>query len=717
MATTISGSLSTLSNNASSNASTGSSAAASSSVTGNTGNLANTSSQGALASAGIGSGLNVSQLVGQLMSVAQAPVNLLNNKISSYQTELSAYGQLSAASYAFQTALGGLTSKAGFQTMSATASAPAVLSATASATAQVGSLSVNVSQLAQPQTLVAAGQASTTAPIGAGGTTTISFQFGAITGGSVTNGTYTGATFSQDINRGSGSITIDSSDNSLQGIANAINKAGLGVAASIVNDGSNTPWRLSLTSTSAGAHSAMKINVSGDPALQSLLGQDPAGTQALTQTQAAQSAALTVNGLAITSDSNTVNNAIAGVKLNLTGTGASTLTVAQDNTSIASNVQSFVTAYNTLQASVSAMAAPGGTAGAAGPLAGQFNVQQVQTQLRRALGASMVDASGANATLADIGITFQKDGTLALDNTKLNQVLTTKPGEVASLFAQNATTTDNQIQFVNAASTTRAGTYSVRVASLATQGVLTGAAAANTTITAGSNDALSLMLDGVAASVTIPAGTYTADGLATAVQSAINGSSTLTNAGVSVAVAQNNGVLSITSASYGSDSFVSVSGTAASGLMGGSPTLVQGTDVSGTINGQPARGTGQTLIGIPGSDVDGLSVQVLGGSVGARGTISLSQGFANSLNSLAASFNSANGLLTNATNTINADITSTNAQITRLNQQLSLLQATYQAQFSALDTTIASLNSTQSYLTGQLNSLASTTSYIFSNAK
>ena len=106
------------------------------------------------------------------------------------------------------------------------------------------------------------------------------------------NGVYTGASFAENPDQPSGSITIDSSNNSLQGIRDAINKAGLGVTATIVADGSAEPNRLVLTSDKTGAASSMKITVDGDAALQNLLGYDPAdgGAQKLSQTSAAQNA-------------------------------------------------------------------------------------------------------------------------------------------------------------------------------------------------------------------------------------------------------------------------------------------------------------------------------------------------------------------------------------------------------------------------------------------
>ena len=707
------------------NASTGSSSA-SAPATGSTGttsssanplnSYATSSNSGTLSSLGIGSGLNSNALISSLMSVAQAPITAVNNQIGGYQAEISAYGQLSGATYSFQVALGGLTSASAFQATAGTPSNTAVLSATTDSTAVAGNYSINVTALAQPETLVAAGQASQTASIGSGASTTLTFQFGTLSGGTAASGKYSGATFTQSAARPGGSVTINSSDNSLQGIASAINSANLGVSASIVNDGSGTPYRLSLSSSTTGAAGAMKISVNGDPALQALLGQDPAGTQNLTETQAAQDANLTVNGLAITSPTNTVPNTLTGTTLNLTGTGTTSLVVSQNTTAIQTNVQAFVTAYNTLDSTINTLTAAGVGGAAGGPLAGQFSALQTQSQLRQALNTTMFDAAGKSATLADIGITFQKDGSLALDTTKLSSAMAANSNEVGSLFAQNAVTSDSLVSFLSAGSGAAAGKYNINVGAMATQGVLTGASNAGSTITAGVNDGLDVVVDGVSASVTLPAGTYTATTLATAVQSAINGAPNLSKAGVSVSVAQNNGVLSVTSASYGSNSFVSLGGNAAGNLIGTGPTGKNGTDITGTINGQPATGSGQILTGLAGSAVDGVKLKVTGGSSGSRGNLSLSQGFANVLNNLATQFNSPTGLISTATNALNSNVTDDQNQVTRLNSQLTLLQAQYQAEFTQLDTLMSSLNATQSYLTNQLNSLASTTAYIYSGS-
>ncbi|WP_296443195.1 flagellar filament capping protein FliD, partial [Rhodoferax sp. UBA5149] len=264
--------------------------------------------------------LDVPTLVSQLMAVERRPIDKLTTKIASYETKISSFGTLSSLVSSFQTAAKGLNT--GLQKLAATPSDPGVLSATTGSSAVPGSYAVNVSQLAQSHSLVASGQASSTAAIGDGSATTVTFDLGAISGGTLTNGIYSGAAFTSN-GSGTVSLSIDGSNNTLEGIRDAINAAAPGVTATIVNDGSGTPYRLALSSSSSGVSNSVKITTSGgDGAIDSLLGYDPAGTQNLTQTLAAQDAKLTVNGIAITSASNTVNEAIQGVTLTLKNTTA-----------------------------------------------------------------------------------------------------------------------------------------------------------------------------------------------------------------------------------------------------------------------------------------------------------------------------------------------------------------------------------------------------------
>jgi flagellar hook-associated protein 2 len=379
--------------------------------------------------------LDVPTLVSQLMAVERRPIDTLNTQITSYQTKISSFGTLSGLVSSFQTAAQNLGTT--LQKLAATPSDPSVFSATAGSTAVPGNYTVEVSKLAQSQSLVAAGQASSTAVIGNGTATTVTFDFGTIGGGTLTNGVYSGAAFTSNGN-GTASITIDSTNNTLEGIRDAINSAAMGVTATIVNDGSGTPYRLALTSGSSGASNSMKITTSGgDGSIGSLLGYDPAGTQNLTQTIAAQNADLTVNGIAITSASNTVSEAIQGVTLTLTNTTAApaSLTVARDTTAINTAASGFVEAYNALASQIKSRSAYATNGSTGGALAGDGTLRVMQDQLR---GIFNTPASGGTLTsLAEVGIAFQKDGSLSLDSSKLNSAISTNFSDVTNLFSSS----------------------------------------------------------------------------------------------------------------------------------------------------------------------------------------------------------------------------------------------------------------------------------------
>jgi flagellar hook-associated protein 2 len=384
-------------------------------------------------SASTATAFDVPALVSQLMAVERKPIDDLNTKVSSYQTKISSFGTLSSLVSALQGSAGALSTSLGRTT--AVPSNAQALASSSDSSAVPGTYSVNVSQLAQAQNLVAAGQASSSAAIGSGAPTTLNFDFGAISGGTLANGVYSGASFTPNGN-GTASIVIDGTNNTLEGIRDAINDAGIGVTATLVNDGSGTPWRLALSATESGAANSLRITASGgDGTLGSLLAYDPAGTQNMNQTQAAQNASLTVNGIAITSASNTVSGAIQGVTLTLQGTTAApaALTVARDATAIKAAAASFVDAYNALATQMKSRSAYGSTGSAAGSLAGDGTLRLMQDQLRSLFNTPAT--GGVMTSLAEVGIAFQKDGTLKLDSTRFDAALAGNFTDVKNLFA------------------------------------------------------------------------------------------------------------------------------------------------------------------------------------------------------------------------------------------------------------------------------------------
>ena len=890
-----------------------------------------------ISSPGIGSGLNVNDIVSKLMVAESTPLTQFDKKSASYLAQVSAFGNLSSALGSFQGSLSSLTSLSGFQTMSTTPGDSTVFTATASSTAKPGSYRVNITQIAQAQTLASGGYKSTTAAIGLGAKTTINFSLGTVSGGSfgvtggalgaslhtagltpgalsinntaiATDGTtrsarlladainakstttgvsakasatvtsatlfgaagastfgqvdtsgggtyslsvggveialqatgvaggagvtaasidaaltgntataraladanitytgnaadgtlqftnadgsniaiaeavsgsvtggignsgaanigssttavgsislisadgspinvggtnpagagltagiggaYLGATYAADSERTSGNIVIDSSNNSLQGIMDAINKGNFGVTASIVSDGSTgtnaTPNRLILTSTATGQNSTMKITLAGagadpaDPALVSLLGYDPGGTQSLSQKTAASNTKATVNGIDVTSSSAGISGAITGVTISALKVGSSTLTVSKDTASLNSAVNGFVKAYNDLTTQMTALGGYNADTKTGGPLLGDTTLRNLQASIRRQMSSSITGLQDSSLTnLSQIGISFQKDGTLTLDSTKLQKAIDSNYNDIAGLFAAVGRSNDPDVKFVSSSAKTQAGDFALNITQLATKGVLKGASAlpaetvidADTTWTITLNDTVPANLTNTQ-TVTIPAGTYNPSQLATMLQSSINGVNAFATAGATVAATiGDDGTLKLESTRYGSKSNITVSsatGSPVSTVFGGAAS-VAGVDVAGTIGGYTATGDGQTLTGAPGAPVDGLKLTVAGDTTGSRGTFGFSQGYAYQLNNLAAGYLGSQGALTSRTTGLNKSVADITKQRDAFSARLVDIEARYRKQYSSLDTLIASMNTTTSFLTQQLAALS-----------
>ncbi len=387
---------------------------------------------GTLTASGVGSGLDVKSLVSQLMAVEQRPLTLLTHKEGVFQAKLTALGSVQGSLSALQSAAKTLAA-AGTASYSTSVSDSAILGASADSTAAAGSYSVAVTKLAQVQKLVspAPGRASLTAAIGTGSATTLTVTLGTISGTPV-NGQYASAGFAADASKVPVTLTIDSSNNTLAGIRDAINAANAGVTASIINDGSGSPYRLALTSNATGAVNSMKLSVSGDAAIAALLEYNPtAASQNLNETQTAQDAALAVDGVNVTSATNSVAGAIQGVTLNLAKAptaSAVTVTVQRDNSKLSSALGALVNAYNGANKAIAGATAKGAI------LQGDWAVLGLQRNVRAILGGVQT-AGGAYTTLSQLGISFQKDGTLALDSAKLSDALSAKVGDAAALAA------------------------------------------------------------------------------------------------------------------------------------------------------------------------------------------------------------------------------------------------------------------------------------------
>jgi flagellar hook-associated protein 2 len=536
------------------------------------------------------------------------------------------------------------------------------------------------------------------------GTGTITFRFG----------TYDG-TFTANPAKAIESVTIDATNNSLQGIRDAVNAADAGVTASIVNDGSG--YRLLFKSDDSGEDNSLEVTVTDtgdgnnlDNAGLSQLAYDPTGTlgngKNMTETSEAQDAAFSIDGLSMTRSSNTVTGAIEGVTLELTGETSGTpetLTLAQDLTDVTTKVQAFVDSYNTLNSTLDDLAGYDTSTEEGGILLGDSMVNSVTSSIRNILTGAISGLSGSYTSLAQVGISFQLDGTLELDTSDLNDALEDDVDAVAKVFAATGTPSDSLISYVSSTDDTVVGDYAVTVTQLATQGVFTGGAAALTVDA--TNDTFELDVDGVSSgTITLTQGVYASgDDLAAQIQSQINGDDDLQSSGVSVVVSYDVDHFVITSASYGDASKVELTTVEGTGLGLDTGSDVDGVNVAGTIGGVAATGIGQSLYGS--GDTDGLKITVAGGALGSRGTLSFTRGVASQLDILIDSYTATGSLIDIRSDGLNDRLDYLDEQRERLDRRIAAIESRYQTQFAALDIMLSQLQATSSYLTQQLASL------------
>ena len=319
--------------------------------------------------------------VEQTMAGQRGAAVRLNQSLNSSQARLSGLGQLQGALSVFEDLAESLAGS-GLSTR-ATASAPTVLNVATSAGALAGTFAVEVSQLAQQQILVSGEADSADVALGTGATTIVRLRSGET----------------------SKSITIDSRNNSLQGIADALKEAGFDAA--LVRSGTGTALQLR---SASGDDQQFDISVAGDAVLRGLF-------NGLAETQSAQDAVVTVDGETFRSADNRLEDVLEGATLNLTATGQSTVTIARDNDQLAKNVASFVTGFNALQDRLASLQK--------GSLRGNTALGQVSSQLNQLL---------RGAELSAAGLTVDNNGRLKLDKDKLGAAIAADPEALTRLF-------------------------------------------------------------------------------------------------------------------------------------------------------------------------------------------------------------------------------------------------------------------------------------------
>ncbi|TGD73157.1 flagellar hook protein [Mangrovimicrobium sediminis] len=354
---------------------------------------------------GIGSGLDLNGLLDQLETAEREKLVPIVEQKNSYQSKISAFGQLRSSLASFQAAAEKLNNSSLFGGVKSSVSGDA-LTAAATSGAQPGSYQVNVSQLARAYSVATAGVADRDADLGAG---TVSI--------SLANGD-------------SLSVELGAEDSSLEALRDAINEQDAGVRASIVNDGGDSPYRLVLTSATEGEDAAISSVDFGD--LSASLALDP-----VTEVTA-RNAEFSVNGVDVTSQTNQVEGALEDITLVLAEEGEATVTINPNTKAIEDAITGFVSAYNKLQNSIGDLTRFDADSGVAGQLLGDNTLRSVSTRLRSVFVEGVEE--GALQRLTDVGITLQLDGTLEIDEEALGELVETGLSDLQDFFAGDSST-------------------------------------------------------------------------------------------------------------------------------------------------------------------------------------------------------------------------------------------------------------------------------------
>ncbi|MDP2003357.1 MAG: flagellar filament capping protein FliD [Desulfurivibrionaceae bacterium] len=355
---------------------------------------------------GLMSGMDTDSLIKQMMAVERRPILQLQRQEAGIQARISGLGSVKAALAGLQGSVKDLKSLSTTKTFTAESANFDALAAKASASAVPGTYQVEVTALAQSQQVRSAVFTGSDAVVGTGDLT---IQVGAAN--AVT-------------------LTIDSTNNTLAGIATAINEARAGVTAGVINAGDGK-YYLTLAAGQSGAANTITLTMADadanntDNAGLSSLYEVPAD-QTFFETQPAADAELILNGITVTRSGNTISDLVGGVTLTLKQADPGipfALTVSRAATTAAGKLGGFVSQYNALVDTLNGLQTPDPKTGQGGLLQGDSLTRQVESRLRSFIHQSLGNAGDPVRSLSDLGVKVERNGQLSLDQTVLNAAL------------------------------------------------------------------------------------------------------------------------------------------------------------------------------------------------------------------------------------------------------------------------------------------------------
>ncbi len=616
---------------------------------------------------GLSSGIDTQTIISALVSVESTQQTLLANQQSTKQKTVDAYTALVTKLNALSSAAATVADTSSWAGTTATSTSSAV---TATATGNTtASLTFDVTQVAAAHTLISADAVGATSDVVA--------STGSIT---VTNSSGTATALSV----GTGSLSE---------VVNAINGSDTGLVASAVQVSAGS-YRLQVASKTSGAASSFTLS-----------GLD--GFTAMNVLTTGQDAKIhvgdAVTGYDATSSTNTFSNLVSGLSFTVSKVESGvTVSSTVDGTAVAKSVSSMVDAANSVLSYIDSATAWDSTTKKASPLNGESSVRLLQQNI-----LSMISGSTAS------GLSVTSTGQLSFDSTAFTTAFDADPTTMAAQFGSSATfaaatgATSSSVTLSSATSSTQAGSYLVNVSQAATrdQWSVPGSGAGDI-----SGDTLSV----TQGPTTI---NYTAATGETLDTSVANLNAQFASAGLGIVAKSTGTSITFTSSAYGTSGAFTVSGTDSSNTILAVSQDVVGQDVAGTIDGQVARGVGNVLSLPSGtSGAVGLSLVVntsaadIAATSGAIGTVTFSPGLAQQLQQLVTSATGTNGSLTSAQTSASAQVKDLQDQIDTWTQRLTDYRARLVTEFTAMETSIATLKTSLSALGGLISSTSSTSS-------
>lgn len=628
------------------------------------------------------------------------PRAILDKNTQKVTTELDALKYLQTNLNAFNTYVADLSSPDVFQMLNATSSNDNIVSVTAESGAALGSYQIESRKMAQAHTLVFDNLFTSTADTISTGT--LSFNVGG------------------QVNQ----IAIGTTNNTLDALQKYINNGDFGVSASVLNTGSG--YQLMLTSDKSGASGEITFGAG-----------NPAEFSAYTTTAGAQDAEMVLNGLTLTSNTNTFDKVIEGVTFQLKSAAVGTVnsvSIASSTEKADEAIRSFVDVYNQLDTIIDELGSYKSSDLTEeqlqsdeymyfGDLAGSSLLRQVRDQVKSAMSGAIDELNGGVNSLAQIGISFDREGRLNIDETVYTAALENNLQAVSSLFSKGGTAEDNFINFLSATDKTQAGAYEIFIDQLASRAQWTMAApdsdGLDGDVDIAGNGGFTISVDGSSeVSLSIADGEYTMTEFAKKLADTINNSTEIAAAGASVTVSADGGNFVIYSNRYGTGSSLNLTGFANIG----DSALTTGKNVDGTIrtdqgdlnlgayadskDGRKINISDYAVINGEAADVRGLSFEVTGGLAdgSSRGDLTYAKGFASRLQETINNFfEKDNGLISQKIEGLNTKLDSYDEKSKTIDARYERLLMKYQLQFSALQSLLSSSQQTRDYLTATFN--------------